>query len=252
MTGELWHADRCGYEQNYLIKIYSKPPAWVRGSFEIIKDKQQVYTATGWDFLIASIGEYYPGNSARILSKDITGDGVANLVVQEFTGRAHPVIFRVFSLGEEFRHIATIETQLGGRFCDFDNDGVFELLTHDFSYRFLGGWSHTLSPAPEVILAYKNGEYLLANELMKKPVPSEKEFESIVEELKASDTWTESGGPSHFYQVLLDLTYSGNEETAWKVFNATWPVDRPDKEETKQYLMRVMQKSLYYSSVEPS
>ncbi len=205
------------------------------GCFEIFKNGQRVYARRSYKFQVVEM----PGISAResriLMGKDITSDGEPDLVVSEWTGGAHCCfLFYVFRIGKEFRKLATIDAAHGDLppFQDLDGDSNLEIVLYDWTFAYWNA-SFAFSPAPKVILRFHDNTYRLANDLMRKPAPSQKELEKQAKEVReilkdfgeipyssASDLWG----------VMLDLIYTGHAKLAWQFLDMAWPKDLPGKE----------------------
>jgi len=121
--------------------------------------------------------EEEPAKLLRI-GADIRGDGTPGLVVGEWTGGAHCcTLFHVFDLGKKLRKVATVDAEDAGdsRFVDLKGDGKLEFQTFDYNFAYWHA-SFAESPAPAVILRYRNGGFHFAEELMRKPPPPEPEL----------------------------------------------------------------------------
>ena len=104
------------------------------------------------------------------------------------------------------------------------------------------------SHSPTIILRYQNGRYLPDLEKMKKPAPSKLELAGMakgfqakfvgVQKLLPEDKWS---APYEMWQKMLDLIYSGNMDSAWKLCDLSWPAKHPGKatflKEFKRQLM---------------
>ncbi len=125
----------------------------------------------------------YQENELYSHGKDITGDGIPNLLVLEGGGgsSAFSDSCHVLSLGEQCKLIQTLPV---GEFVDLDQDGILEYLTYDGIFTF---WHacHADSPAPRMVLAYREGQYRLAPTLMYRPLPEQEVIARKVSEARA-------------------------------------------------------------------
>jgi len=113
-------------------------------------------------------------NALTEMGKNITGNGIPNLVISEWTGGAHCCSnFYIFEIGARFRFLAKIEAGHGdmSHFANLDGDGNLEFVGADWTFAY---WrtSFAESPAPEIILRFAAGGYRLAEDLMRKPAVS--------------------------------------------------------------------------------
>ncbi|MBI2606087.1 MAG: hypothetical protein HYW49_08410 [Deltaproteobacteria bacterium] len=171
------------------------------------------------------------------------------MAVSKWTGGAHCCMsLLIFELGDKFRKIADI---YGGNFdpeiIDLDHDGIPEIqITDDFlAYRFS---SFASSAKGSVILKYSNGEYFLAEEMMKHAPPSESSLKKRIpawrkEFLEHGPDWP----PESFIQTLTDLVFTGNGDRASEFVDQVWPKDLAGKEEFVKSYKEALSESRYYS-----
>ncbi len=176
----------CGY---YVIKIYEHGvegyPMDRMGKLEIYKNNE---------LILVNEDEVYEFGlmlndavDVPIIEEcpDITGDGVQDVVISSYSGGAHCCSStHIYSLGNEFQLLDTIESKHSdGRFEDLDKDEIPEFIANDWTFAY---WHTNFSdsPAPEIILKFKNGKYQLAMDLMKKPVPSIAEEKRIIDQVQ--------------------------------------------------------------------
>jgi hypothetical protein len=148
--------------------------------------------------------------------KDITGDGVPDLVlVEHHYGTCCGPTYNVISLGGQVTQTATVEDYPRGAewtFKDIDGNGIFEAVGYDSTYTRDEGMP-TSFPALPVILTFRDGKYRLAESLMRKPAPGRAEFMKRVRELKLRSESEEGAGLAS-WRYMADLTYSGNGDLA--------------------------------------
>lgn len=161
---------------------------------------------------------------------DITGNGIPNLIVSEYTGGAHCCgIDYVFELGETFRLVDIIPTtHSGGKFQDLDGDGIAEFLFNDWHFAY---WSTPFagSPSPGVVMSYQDNAWRPAPELMCQPAPDLGELEA--EAAKIRDEGWEADGLPHLLETTLNLIYSGHAGLALDFFDAAWPPEIAGEDE---------------------
>ncbi|MHC4123907.1 MAG: LysM peptidoglycan-binding domain-containing protein [Planctomycetota bacterium] len=113
-------------------------------------------------------------NPLITMGKDITGNGIPNLVIENFNGSAHGGgYFVVFELGENLRKLNEIYATGGEYFCDLDGDSNLEFVTYDNTFVFWYGCSHAGSPYPKVVLRYNHNGYHIAIDQMRKAAPQQ-------------------------------------------------------------------------------
>jgi len=168
------------------------------------------------------------------MGRDVTGLGLPDLVIGEWTGGAHCCFLsHIFELGpKKLRRVATINAEHSDRahFEDIDHDGQLEFLMNDWTFAY---W-HTgfmQSPAPDLILRFRDGKFRLALDLMRKPSPKDEVLAHLANDIAAKWDSFEQGPPHEFWGEILDLIYSGNAGRAWKFAEQCWPREKDGKQE---------------------
>ena len=110
---------------------------------------------------------------------DLNGDGIPDVVVQEYTGGAHCcTTWHIFTLSNPLRQIAEFEAQHSDLFpfADVNNDGKLELVKFDWTFAY---WKASFADSPALRLYYtwRNGAYEFAPDLMRKPPLNADELE---------------------------------------------------------------------------
>ena len=242
----------------YALRFYSLATSSVEAgydAFEIVHKEKKVYYEADRRYSIKTVEntDYVPKSGDPIETKDITGDGIPELIIGVWSGGAHccfSVI--IFSLGEELKKIAEIE---GGdsslEFKDFEEDGLYEVVGSDWTFAY---WetSFANSPAPQVVLRYLHGKYVLATDLMKKNSPGKKEIKAKIDEIShafARSAAFDDEVPPELWQYMLDLIYSGNGKIALTFFDKAWPDQREGKEEFLAAFKAQLAKSSYWPEI---
>jgi len=87
------------------------------------------------------------------------------------------------------------------------------------------------SPAPRIVLKYREGRFRLAYDLMKKSGPSPAEFAAIVRDVKSDEGWTAATSsdcetdcdvPVALWKNMLDMMYTGHPDLAWTLLDQSW------------------------------
>ena len=152
-------------------------------------------------------------------------------------GGAHCCLFfHIFEIGDEFRHIQTIDLAHSdlADFKNLDRDPALELPINDWTFAY---WKTGFagSPAPEVILKYSRsrGKYEMAPGLMRKPARSPEELKETATKIRLLQEWkdTEMRIPVELWAEMLDLIYTGNMNQAWKLVDLAWPAELKGKQE---------------------
>lgn len=237
--------------RHYTVRTYRGPnPA---GCFEILRDKHKLFTETGVLFQIGGSPESADDPNALVrMGADVLGDGKPNLVLGHWSGAAGCCYrIEIFEIGSEFRKVTEIDLQhsADAEFADVDGDGRLELVAADWTF---AGWHASLaeSPAPQVILRFRDGAFHLAADVMKKPAPRYAELVARVQQVRAGRGWENpQGPPSALWATMLDLIYSGNAAEAWRFCDAAWPPDRAGKEEFLKEIRGQLAKSPYWGDL---
>jgi hypothetical protein len=224
-------------------------------AFEIVHKGEKAYFETGrrYSLKTAENADYVPQAGEAIETKDLTGDGIPDLIVSVWSGGAHCCFSIIlFSLGEELKKIAEIEGYDSSvELKDFEGDGIYELVGRDWTFAY---WetSFANSPAPQVVLRYQHGKYVLATDVMKKQPPGKKELEAKIVELRDKFAYggaLDDEAPPELWEYMLDLIYTGNGKIALTVFNKAWPEHKEGKEEFLMAFKTQLAKSPYWQEI---
>ncbi|MHC4367220.1 MAG: hypothetical protein ACYSW8_06315 [Planctomycetota bacterium] len=198
----------------------------------------------------------YSGKQAfyvETFGSDITGNGVPNLVVRQWQGGAHgDSRYLVLELRDDrgVNEIDVIDGLLGVELQDLNNDGRVEVTGLDKTYSYFCGDSFAASPLPPVVLSFDKtqAKFVADEKLMWKPALTSQQFNQLSLEFKKDARWHKrSRPPSKLFHTVLELIYSGNEEQAWELFDASWPdISEVPKEEYRKALKRDLRNSPFY------
>jgi len=221
--------------RDYVVKT-SYGPNFGHGHVEILKASHLVWSADGFRFFIGKM--YESDSDAKLveMGKDITGNGQPDLLISEWTGGAHCcLMFHIFEIGSQFREIATIDeasTDAGPHFRLGQGPGL-DIVVSDWTFAY---WetSFAESPAPDVILRYRNGQYRFAADAMWKAPPKLAELESKAKEIDDTDA-DEAYPPSALWAEMLDLIYTGHADLARKFLDMSW---RPPLSGSRELIFR--------------
>src|SRR6266567_2643347 len=239
--------------QKYAVRTYRFPNAF--GCVVISRDGKPAYKRTGLVFQIGGSPDLpLEGKQDELtpIGTDVTGLGIPDLVIGEWTGGAHCCfVFHVFELGpEKLRKAATIDGKHSDRaqFQDIDHDGRFEFLMNDWTFAY---WrtGFMQSPTPDLILRFRDGKFRLALDLMRKPSPTDGELAQRAKDIAQKWDSFESGPPHEYWGELLELIYSGNAESAWRFADQCWPRDKDGKEEFMRDFRKQLRQSPYWDEL---
>lgn len=162
----------------------------------------------------------------RSVDQDITGNGIPNLVVREFSGGAHCCTTTyIFELGKE-RFVAFEPISQGhstGRqsFVQADDDPALEISIRDWRFAY---WkmSYAESPAPDVLLDFREirdrqAAWVFANNKKTLTEAERKTLTAHAEALgRSKRAPTEFPQFPKFLANVLELIYAGNADFARK------------------------------------
>ena len=249
---------------SYVATTYFDPASNSKDAyFEILKDTRSIYrqqaTENGERFVIGTL--YKDDSDAKLVAmgRDITGDGQPDLVVSEWTGGANCcLIFHLFEIGTKFRKIADIDAEFGDQgphFVHLDEGPGLQIQIYDWTF---ANWHSDFadSPAPKVILHYKDGAYRLAPRLMRTPQANPSDLAAKLEKIRAEakssrdGSWPEADVSPELWGTMLDLIYAGHWSRAWQFLEEAWPQKIAGKEAFKKEFTEQLKKSPYWKSIE--
>jgi len=188
---------------------------------------------------------------------NITGNGIPDLVVAEWSGGAHCCMtYYVFELGDTFRQVATIEAEhADASFDDLDGNNIPVVQMRDWHYAY-EFTSFALSPAPAIILRYADGQYEISPDLMFTDPPTDEEFTGLVQEVRDAYKKPETegdeilspgvwGSDASLWDAMLELTYKGHLEQAMRLFDDCWQKDWADKDNALDHFWELVGSSPY-------
>ena len=243
---------------NYTVKTFFNSED-EKGYLKIIQNGKTVFKQHGYKFRIGlelSDNEFKrmgsnASNKLIAIGKDITGKGEPNLVVTHWSGGAHCCsTFDVFEIGKEFKKIATLDAYDSddAHFEDIRGDKKLVFVANDWTFAY---WNTCFaeSPAPKIILEFKDDKYVLANDLMYKPSPTQKALNNRIKIIQKSDTWKDGKAPVELWEYMLDLIYSGNTKVAWQFFDKAWLPGVAGKKEFMKSFQAQLKKSSYWTQI---
>lgn len=189
------------------------------------------------------------GATARFDSagRDITGDGVPDVVVHVFSGGMHCCSqATVLGLGDTLQNFGVINGAHGEvELLDVDGDGVPEIRVGDWRFAYWRDYPFSESPYFEVILRFQGNGYRVACDLMRENPPSEAVLAARARETTRG--WTRGDPPADFWAFAVQLIYSGNADLAWRWLDSSWPRSIPGKEQFLADLRAVLRNSPCWS-----
>lgn len=245
--------------KDYEIRTYRWPEP--EGCLQIFKRGRVVYSLESADFKIG--GNFESGVSVPI-GTDITGTGTPDAIVGEWSGGAHCCYtLHVFELGEKLRQIGQIKAEDSDEadFRDLNHDGTLEFVGYDWAFAYWNT-SFLYSPAPRIVLKYRQGCFRLALDMMKDPRPTAAEFAALVRRVRADREWSsdqptevcdkECGVPVPLWKNMLHLMYTGHADLAWRLFDESWPDRQKGKGKFAAAFCKQLSSSRYWSDLKPA
>jgi hypothetical protein len=234
---------------DYTVRILSDKAE--PGCVEILKGNRRVYAEGDAQF---RIGAVYPERKmlhAVPMGTDITGDHQPDLVLAAWTGGAHCCfIFSVFEIGTRFRKIAELNGGDGdySHFEDIRHNGVLVFVTNDWNFDY---WNTSFaeSPAPEIKLEFRDGNYVLASDLMRRPAPSAATLKSSARNLRPQELTPWGAPPSALWARMLELIYSGHLDLGMEFLDMAWNPKWGDKAAFRKAFLVRLSGSSYWPAV---
>jgi hypothetical protein len=173
---------------------------------------------------------------------DKTGDGVPDIAVEYYSGGAHCCFSTLFfELGPTLKEVPALDTQSSQLVAIGKNpNGGLRFATYDQAFAY---WltSFAESPSPRVVLEFRNGGLIPNFDLMRKAAPTPLKLKAMAAAKRAEMnlepyTGVHDIGPGDgysgpvFWDVMIDLIYTGHEDLAWKFLELVWPPQKKGKE----------------------
>jgi hypothetical protein len=214
-------------EQNYgkyTVRVY-RNKAENMSTLQIFKGKKLVHSDENVRFHLGHSPDAEQYNHLIPIGRDITGRGIPNLVVATYSGGAHCCIgYSVFEIGKVFREVDFIVGMhdFSSHFEKREGEQGLLFISSDFPFAY---WktSFAQSPAESVILRFCKGKYRLADDLMHKPAPSKEKLQQMAAKIREVNVESIDDLPPQLWGDMLDLIYTGNAASAWKLFDMAWP-----------------------------
>lgn len=241
--------------QDYEVRIFdsrvcSGPRFKDASGLEILKDGKRVYTLGGWSFAIGyPLEDDQPPDSVKIKpGDDLTGEGEPDLLVSEYSGRAHCCYtFHLFQLGAEFRKIQSLPLLDADESAFVRRPGVKGLVLASSDYSAFAYFPSDFagSPAGRVFLSYQQGHFRLDTVLMRATSPRPGEIGRCAALFKRSRDW-KAAQPSGMWYYATDLIYTGHESEALSFLKQSWGGSAADRDKYLAEYQRRLKKSVYY------
>ena len=272
-----WLRDACGRARDTLMgssppSICADPVACLvrtyqsdeEGAFEVIVDGRRLVAGTGARMLLlqsvpgpadaggattdadASEPTSVSGSAELgLLATDVTGDGVTDVLISEWTGGAHGCFGLIICQFLPSLRVQRIELGHGGAsFVHIDADPAMALVVPDWSF---ASWetSFARSPAPRMVLKFDGASWRPSAELMRAPpeVPDAAVLAARWKRFVGQGGGLDAGDAMAPWAPLLDLIYTGNAAEAWRLLEAAWPGDATGARTFRARLLQVLRGS---------
>lgn len=196
------------------------PPTGFETFLIVYKNGQEIHREEGW--------RWYPTQNLPAPGTDVTGDGLPDVVFEDWSGGAHCCFsYFIFELKEPL-HVIKVETgdsQAG--FANLDGAPGFEIYYADFSFT---DWTNGFagSPAPSVVLRYNDGSYVPAPDLMRQSAMNDADLRREAEKVRQGEWLYDIGYlPVEFLRIAVGLIYTGNVMQALEFIQLAWPEIKP-------------------------
>lgn len=189
---------------------------------------------------------------------NITGDGIQNLVVGCSSGGSHCCTdITIYSLANSLKVIKEFNCP----YCtfnlvDLDGDGTYELIMTDSIFQ---SWAIRFGADEgyvnqEVILRYKEGDYHIAPDLMKKfpnkiDPPSLKEIANELDDSNEYEPSEPEKGLLELSRYMTALIYVGRGNEAFDFCHKVWPQSRKGEKEFIAAFKEQLAQSPYWPGI---
>jgi hypothetical protein len=220
-------------------------PNAVTAGYRILQKGDEVFSTTTAGFRIISVARGKEVELPQPAVSDITGDGAPDLIVEEYPHEAGCCwAYSIFQLGANFRQMAHVSGFTSPMtFEDVNRNSVYEITGQDWSFN---DWYAT---AP-IILGHIRGEYRLATGLMRRPAPSAAVLATKARKFNAAAKPAGLAVAPEAYQYMLDLVYSGNAKSAWRLLDLLQLAkDAQDKAAFRDDFVEHLKASPYWDAI---
>lgn len=221
-------------------------------TLEIFKDNKSAYTYQAYRLYVGSFEDIDRVDTLTGVGMDVTGDGVPNAVISEWTG-GHDACYlsHVFELGEGVRKVITVDgVSECPKFVDLDGDMALEVVVRDWAFRGTG-LAMDSECAPEVVLKYRDGGYWVAQDVMHRPASDAGVLKMRAANMQADLGWLVGEAPTKaLCRDMLEMIYSGNAEQAWAYCRAAWHPAAPGRREFLAQFRAQLGESIYLDEID--
>jgi len=248
---------------DYTANTYFDPASNTKDAyFEILRNGKSLYrgraTENGEKFVIGALYDDDPDAKLVTMGRDITGAGQPDLLISEWSGGANCCLtLHIFEIGSQFKKVADLDAEFGDQgphFVQLDKGPGLQVQLYDWTF---ANWHTDFadSPAPKVILRYKDGGYRVAPDLLRTPSTDTKALGAKAAQIKSDakglrgGSWPDAEIPPALWGTMLDLIYAGHQDAAWQFLDETWPHQVAGKERFKPDFIKQLKQSPYSRSI---
>jgi hypothetical protein len=216
--------------------------------YTITRNGEALFSKFAGQFWFVSVAGRQPSSSLHEpVLKDINGDGVRDLIVEQYPVGGHCCwSYSVFSMGSKFKPVA----EIGGfpspmSFQDVNGDSVYEIVGEDSTF-------YSWYASPRIILRYDSGlgTYRLAASLMKRAAPTAEQMAAKAREFSKATRYAGYPVAPEVYRYMLDLIYSGNAQSAWRFLELAWQATPQERQSFIATLRGQLNRSPYAAEIE--
>jgi hypothetical protein len=246
-----------GYKINFTYKTYENGTVNYGSEISIEQNGNQVwekiYDEDFSGFYVNEVGDSIKNadDLKNKAIKDINNDGIPELVIKGYSGGAHCCShLYIVELNNPISILLDLETgDWGTQFEDLNNDGVYEISTKEDVFTY---WhtSFAASPAPDVVLSFRDGKYKADPKYMRKSAPTDAEIKT---QAGSVESWSSAQGPEVAWEYAIKLIYSGNIASARKYVDLCWQNNAEFESKNKFWedLFDTIKNSPYYDDLSP-
>jgi hypothetical protein len=202
----------------------------------------------------ASAGPPYPATAPVPAGaiRDLTGDGVPEVVVSSYSGGMHccTTHWIVTLAADGPRPVARLDAADGqAEIADLDRDGTPEIVVADWSFAY---WNTSFaeSPAPRVVLRWDGARFAPTWRGLRWPPIDIAALDTQTASVRADAAWAERQfPPAAYWATLLDLLYAGHGGEAARFAEDAWDGDAVGRRVFLRWLGDMLYQSPYGSAV---
>jgi hypothetical protein len=212
-----------------------------------IKDNSVVFSHKDINIYLTAKG-YEVENRGEIQIEDLTGNGIANLVVKSKDGGAHSGgATYILELGPKFKIVHKFDSDVNFKKVT-GNKGI-NAVVNDRSFEEFYGPGVFCSVFKEISYYCEDDKCAPDFKSMAKPKLSNKEFNGLVKQVKKDIETAKHGCKIPVAEAAVALVYSGNADQAWKLIDLTWNDKKVSKEKYLKDFKCRLQAGRYFNIV---